>query len=444
MRRDLRPLSLLVLLAAGCERMPEDPVFAYGRLLRVDGSPHEGAVLRVERAVHGGFQDYTKPPIQPSKDFSPYSEGRSEAEGDFTLAFLAGEVFDENRQSYTYTQYRFRAYTPLEDDGSGMFVSFHFRDDVELPVMQPWRAGLAVSDGPEGPALSFAAPLPAPESPPSADLPTYYLEDGQEYTVAPTAPEPVVQLHAGGGLVWQQQGVASPWVASPYVLEDFTSVEGQVRAVSAGTWYFQPLASNGSNMSFRLEWRSPRLPVPGGALRPVSRGAACSPMPEDVSGPCPYTDGRLEAVETRRHDPVNEAGDLGVDSLTFTLAAPVLPRRAVVRGLETTLAYLPRLRLVLEGSADGATWAPLADHPVAQFELNDLQRATYGFSLTGTEWDSPWDGPLDVYNAPLWLEVPLTGSTPVRHVRLRVKADGVQQYQPPERIWGLTELSLFE
>jgi hypothetical protein len=438
-----RFLPLLTLLAAGCERMPEDPVFAYGRLLHADGAPHVGAALRVERALYRDGRDFLR---EPSRDFQPYSEGRSEATGDFTLAFLHGDVLEEDNVNYTYTQYRFRAYPPLEADGSGVFLAFNFRDDVELPPLQPWNPGLTVGDGPEGPRLSFAAAPSAPETPPSAELPWYAEEDGTQYIATPTVPEPVVQLHAEGGLVWQQRGAASPWVPGAYVLEDFPGVEAQVRALTAGTWYFYPLASNSSDLTFRVEWRGPRVPMPGGTLRPVSRGAACSPLPDGGSGPCPYTDGKLAPVETARSEPVPGEPQVlgGVESLTFTLEAPARPRRAVLRGLEAGYTFLPALRVLLEGSADGATWAPLASVPVVRFASEEQRWAFSGYSYEDLEEDSPWDGPLNVFNGALWLDMPLTPGEPVRQVRLRVQADGAQVPTTPQSIWALTELSLFE
>jgi hypothetical protein len=133
-----------------------------------------------------------------------------------------------------------------------------------------------------------------------------------------------------------------------------------------------------------------------------------------------------------------------VESLTFTLDAPVVPRRMVVRGLETSLTFMPEVRVVLEGSADGTTWTTLADVPVEQFDPSAERRAVYGFSIGGSERDSPWDGPLDLFNSVLWVDAPLTPGAPVRQVRLRVKADGELEYTPAERIWALTEFSLFE
>lgn len=436
-----RFLPLLTLLAAGCERMPEDPVFAYGRLQHRDGAPQAGATVRVERAL---YRDGWSSP-EPSRDFQPYSEGHSEATGDYTLAFLHGDVVVEDRVNYAFTQYRFRAYTPLEEDGSGVFLAFHFRDDVELPVLRPWSPGLTVGDGPEGPTLSFAPAPSALENPPSAELPWYAEEDGTRYVAEPTAPEPVVQLHAGDGLVWQQKGAASPWVPSPYMLEDFTGVEAQVRALSAGTWYFYPLASNSSDLTFRVEWRGPRVPVPGGTLRPVSRGAACSPLPEGGSGPCPYTDGKLAPVKTARSASVPGEPQVpsGVEALTFTLETPVRPRRAVLRGLESSHSFVPTLRVLLEGSADGATWAPLASVPV-RFDSEEQRWVSHGYSYEDLEEDSPWDGPLQVFTGALWLDVPLPPGEPVSQVRLRVQSEDPLSPAVPQPIWALTELSLFE
>ncbi|MBJ6764731.1 hypothetical protein JGU66_28520, partial [Myxococcaceae bacterium JPH2] len=49
--RLLLPFALLS-LAAGCERNPEDPIFAYGRVLNADGAGHKIEALAVDRTPH--------------------------------------------------------------------------------------------------------------------------------------------------------------------------------------------------------------------------------------------------------------------------------------------------------------------------------------------------------------------------------------------------------
>ncbi|MCP3143958.1 hypothetical protein [Pyxidicoccus xibeiensis] len=433
--RHLLPLSLLALLASGCERMPEDSVFLYGRLLKEDGSPQAGS-LRVERALNRSFVDGQYNP-EVDWNFEPYSEGDSQDSGDFTLEIVYGDTYVEDL--YSYASHRFRVYPPLDADGNGVFVAFFFQDDVELPALRPWTSGLAVTSGPEGPTLSFAPAPPGPEVPPAGRQREFYDNEGNVVPRPPSTTMPVVQLHGAGALVWQQLQAASPWVPSPYVLEDFQGVEAQVRALSADEWYFEPLAAQYSSVTFRMEWRSPRVAVPPGGLTPISRGAGCSAAP--VDGACPFTDGKLLPRDTLPESQQPGAGsDFGVEAVSFTLPAPARPRRLVVRALETTLGYTPRMRLVLEGSTDAVSWAPLGDFPIVNYDEKDRNRELYSYALTNDE-DSPFDAPIVVFNGPLFLDAPLTGDAPVRHVRLRVTGeDG----KTPGRLLKLAELSLFE
>ncbi|WP_164012391.1 hypothetical protein [Pyxidicoccus trucidator] len=448
MRSSLTKLSLLALLVTGCERMPEDPVFIYGRVLHADGAPAAGSPLKMERALdtRSDLSGIPEEVEGRTWDYAPYSAGTSEASGYFTLEALAGDLYTERYFSegyYGYLQHRFRVAPPLAEDGHGVFVAFFLEDDVELPPLQQWASGFSVGDGPEGPRLTFAPAPPAPTLPPSASLPESYDNEGMSTEqVPPSTPAPVVQLHAADGVVWQQLHAASPWVPSPYVLEDFSGVEAQVRAASVGQWYFEPLGAQFSQLTFRLEWRSPRLALPAGGLRPLSRGATCSPLP--APGPCPFTDGKAAAVETRpgstQPGPGNPEG-FGVEALTFTLDAPVRPRRVVVRGLETTLNYVPRVKVVLEGSLDGATWTPLESLTFVNFDPEDRGRQIYQYSLVDTDADSPFDGPMELFTPPVFLDAPLTGEASVRHVRLSVRTEDMQF---AGRLWKLGEVSLFE
>lgn len=447
MRASSWALPLLVLAATGCERLPEDPVFIYGQVRHGDGSPAGRTPLRVERALdeRNPFSDDPSDWETRTWRYAPYSEGTTEAAGSFTLEALAGDLTAERYYEdgfYAFLQHRFRLYPPLGEDGNGVFADFFFQDDVELPPMQHWATDFTVSDGPEGPTLSFT-PVPPPlEVPPSATLPRGHDGERETDPIPPSPPEPVVQLHGGDGLVWQQVRAASPWVPTPYMLEDFSGVEGQVRAASLGRFTFEPLGAQYSDLSFRMEWRGPRVALPAGGLRPVSRGTPCSPAP--VDGPCPYTDGKLAAVDTHpgstQPGPNNPQG-FGVEAMTFSLDAPTRIRRVVVRGLETTLNYDKRMQVVLEGSADGGTWSPLGSHLFVNYEESTQQMLTYQGSLADSETDSPFDGPLALFPPHVFLDAPLVGETPVRYVRLRVTSEdgGLRG-----RLVKLAEVSLFE
>ena len=439
MRASLRPLPLLALLATGCELMPEDPVFLYGRLLRADGASRAGAPLTLERAID--TRGYRSEPKDRIWNYAPYSTGTTDAEGYFTLEILSGDTYSEIQSGDV--RHRFRAAPPLEADGHGVFMSFFFNNDVELPPLQPWASSFAVNDGPGGRTLSFAAAPPVPELPPSGTLGEYFGSDETTTPelLTPTVPEAVVLLHGEGGLVWQQVKAASPWTPSPYLLEDFAGVEAQVRAATVGQWYFEPLGGQYGFLDFRMEWRTPRLPLPAGGLRPVSRGATCSPSP--VQGACPFTDGKLASVETEPKEIPSEDEDEepGVKSLTFTLQAPARPQRLVVRGLEINFGFQPRLQLVLEGSPDGLAWSPLSTHSIVNFDPEDQRRRR--FDVQGVYSDSPFDGPVRLLDPPVFLDTALTVATPVRHFRLSVKVEVGGRFISG-RLMRLGEVSLFE
>ncbi|WP_338873301.1 hypothetical protein [Myxococcus stipitatus] len=434
MRRLLQPLSLLALLSAGCDRNPEDPVFIYGTLQHLDGAPRANAPVTLERKPYTRpiFGPSTEPPPVPEM-FTPFGEFQSDTRGDYVLEVLSGETFDDRSQGYT--EYRFRVATPLEQ-GHGVYTSFHFRDDVEVPPLRPWEPHLVVAQGQEGQVLSFVKAPPPPVTPVSAKVPEILTPESSELLpVGPLPPYPVLQLVGTDGLVWEAHDPASPWQTNPYQLEDFPGVSAQVRAVSMGTWIFEPLGSRDSSVAFRVEWRGPREPVSSGVLRPVSRGAVCYPSPADA--PCPYTDGSLRIVRTKP-----ESRDSGVDAVMFSWETPVRPRRIVLRNLEVATSLDSTMHVLMEGSMDGITWSPLADVLHQDYD----PRSVFGFfvniALEGTEGDSPYgDASLDVLRRARFFDVPLAGDTLVQHVRLRVRTKD-QTFALP--IYALSEVSVFE
>lgn len=450
MRHHLRFLPLLSLFAAtGCERFPEDPVFVYGKALSTEGSPLAGQVLTVERVPFQRFSG--KAPTAPAA-FSAYGTATVQANGEFTLEFLYGDL--EASLEDNFEQYRFRLALPLED-GRGTFLTFSVFEDAELPTLQPWDDHATVSVGPGGPTVSFAPAPPAPELPPSGQLGSTvysdggYVDENGNYVpptepprveiLHPTTPEPIVELSSGGETLWRQLGVASPWTPSPYLLEDFAGPEAQLRALTVGLWRFNPLGGNSSTVEFRQEWRTARLPLPAGASRPVSRGASCQPSSQPG---CPWTDGLLSPVAFTGDEAPLPAEQ--PRALTLTLAQPTRLKRAVLRGLRYTHEYTGWEELWCEGSLDGEHWAPLG-----KVTVRDLDEQESGFRLqnqeftTATSWDSPFDGKLELYDeAPEFLDVPLETPEPVLHVRFRIETEA------PGDVGGvlksLSEVSLFE
>ncbi len=433
MRHVRHSLFLLPLLVVGC-RYPEDPIFAYGRALNPDGSPLAGATLTVERAPPPAGDYGEEPQEEQPPAYSPYGTTTTQATGDFTLQFLSGDV--EEWTTDQYWQYNFRLSLPLREDGQGTFISFTFSGDMELPPLQHWEARFAVTDDAQGPALSFAPLPPAPELPPSGKPMVVLFNEGNEEVALPlpaTTPEPIVQLFTGDELLWRQSGVSAPWVPGPYVLEDFASPEAQLRAVSLGQWFFSPLGSTSSRVFFRQEWRTAHLPLPAGASRPVSRGAACQ---GSRPGACPFTDGRLTPIAVTDNEGQSETAT----PLVLTLAEPTHLQRAVIRGLEYIRSFDGQELVRLEGSADGERWFPLAESLLRDRSRREAIVDSMNAGLADdSNWDSPFDGKLELYSrAPVFLELPLATPEPVRHVRLTLHKNGAVG-----SMTALAELSLF-
>lgn len=442
MRRALSLLPLLS-LAAGCEHYPEDPVFAYGKVLSADGAPVAQRTLAFDRGANPERLS-SSGEVYPLPGFTPYTTATTLADGSYTLELTYGDLFEDSVPGGGgYRSYRFRTVSPLDEKGQAVIGSFTIRGgDVELPALRPWETGMGVSTTAGGPAVTFAPPPPVPELPLAAKRFINISQDGTEEEVDPSAPTAVVQLHGADGLVWQQPDARAPWVPSAYVLEDFAS-EAQVRALSVDSWYFETLGGSSGSVDFRLEWRGGRLALPSGTRRPLSRGAACWPVRDDDA--CPWTDGKLAPVVlvplVTNPDPYNPIPPQPAASkeVGVSLAAPARVSRVVIRGLMVAPTYPPKQTLVLEGSDDGIEWRTLASLPVPGRE-SDPPFDTFLFARRGWTTDNPYDVPLSAGDGPFFLEVPLTDTAPVKHVRLHVES----QESSHTPLGALSELSLFE
>ncbi len=416
---------LCVLLVSGCERYPDQPVFVYGQALRPDGSPLSGAMLGVDRRAN-----LQEPELggELSFGFTPYKSVTTTTEGAFTLELAARDA-EEQLPSGTQV-YRFRVCTPPEL-GPRAIASFTFNaQDIELPALQPWDAGLTVSGSAAVPSVTFGSPPPAPEKPASAKLPVFFDSQGRSQLTAPTTPAPIVQLTSGEAVIWQEMREPGTWTPMPWMLEDFVAPRVQVRALSLGEWRFEPLWGGTSQVTFRLEWGSQHEPLPGGTLQPVSRGATCILWWKP--GPCPWTDGQLAPV--RLSDKRQAPTEIGL-----TLVAPARLARAVIRGLQAEGGFFPDQTLIIEGSANGSDWTQLASLPIPRAGALEPRAP---FASIGRHWaeDSPLDGPLVMNGSPLFLEIPLTSTEQVSHVRLHAENPEGRQVV----LSSFAELSLFE
>jgi hypothetical protein len=418
------PWLVVALLSAGCESYPDQPVFVYGRALREDGSPLSNSTFTIERRANTAGPDGA----EDSSAFTLYKSVMTTPQGAFTLELPARDA--EEELPWGSRAYRFRACIPSAD-GAMAFASFTFNaEDIELPALAPWNAALSVKAGPKGPTVMFGPPPPAPEKPASAKLPAFFDRQGVLQPTPPTSPEPIVQLSSDGDLFWQETREPGAWTLPAWLLEDFSAPQAQLRALSLGEWKFEPLWGGTSEVTFRLEWRTPREPLPKGALRPLSRGAPC--MSWKQQGPCPWTDGRLDPV--RLDDGQTPATEVGL-----TLPDPAHPSRAVIRGLQAGEAFFPEQTIIIEGSANGSNWRRLASLPIPRTGAVDPLAP---FASIGRLWavDSPLDGPLLMNNSPLFLDVPLAAGVPVRQVRLHVEGPDGRSAE----LSSLAEFSLFE
>nr|BDT33142.1 hypothetical protein MFMH1_28110 [Myxococcus sp. MH1] len=433
MRPSLPSLGLsavLLLLAPGCERFQDDLIFVYGRLERRDGSSVTDGVVPYARTAHHEPRgeanvEYVMP------EFIHYGEGVTDGYGDFFLEMRYGDVQSANSPDPDLHQpFRFRAQW-RDETGAGVFASFIFHDDVELPTLRIWDSQLAVSSGAEGSVVSFGALPPVPVPPLTGEYAMTSDENQDVIPNLPTTPEPALFIVDGGQPLFRVWAASSGWVANRFVLEDFAQPAVMLRAHSLGEFMFYPLGGKHSPLVFRVDWRTEELPLPPAGLRPVSRGATCRPAPS--RGACPWTDGRLERVAL---------GLKPVDALTLTLEEPRSLRHAVVRGAEGNF-----LGFVVEGSLDAEQWTRMGvlRNFAKDYVPPPLNRRGPRAYNEQTQWDSPFDGRFSWSQGPHFLEGPLEPVGPVRYVRLRPAGfDHAGEAQVSGEIQALGELSVFE
>lgn len=354
--RWMRTLAVGVLaMAGGCTgskvESGQDIVLS-GRFIDESGAPLPEEQLKLYRSENSAcaFAAFT----------SSWKSVKTRADGTFELELLGA---DTRMGSIARC---FVARSPDRAEGRSLSAYFLIQESkVELPTFQEWRGALTATEEAQGVSVGFK-PLSATHGAGS---------DEHVLSVGPSSIE----------VAWKVTQTSSPVRLSDYVLEDaqglkaFVSVDRQAKV---------------GDVTVGLSYSSDDVAMPRRALIPVSRGAACTYVSSDT--PCRLTNGDLDGLVLFQS---------GVQEVSVQLSRSAVLRKAVLRNFEVSGAMT---ELVLEGSADGTQWLPLAN------------------LLAGA-------------GVRPFMEVDLTGTTSVSRVRVRATPR-----ETTGQLRSLGQLSLFE
>jgi hypothetical protein len=354
--RWMRTLTLGVLtMVGGCtqSKVDEDQdITLSGRLVDESGAPLPDALLKLYRSENSScaFAAFS----------SSWKSVKTRADGTFELDLLGADT-----RSGSIARC-FVARSPAQSKGRSVSAYFLIQEsEVALPAIQEWTGAPTATAEAQGVSVGFR-PLSATHG------------AGNDEHVLSIRPSSVKTA-------WQVLKASSPVHVSDYVLEDAEGLTASViveRNVKAG------------DVTVGLTYSSDDVALPRRALVPASRGAACTYL--NAEAPCRITSGDLGGLVLFQ---------TGVREVAVQLSRSVVPRKAVLRnfGVSGTMN-----ELVLEGSADGTQWMPLAN-------------------LLGGAGVQPF------------MEVDLTGTTPVSQVRVRATPKDTTG-----ELRSLGQLSLFE
>lgn len=330
----------------------EQDIVLSGRFVDEAGAPLSDALLKLYRSENSScaFAAFS----------SSWKSVKTQADGTFELDLLGADTRNGSIARC------FIARTPAQSQGRSLSAYFLIQQsEVALPTFQEWTGTLTATAEAQGVSVGFR-PLSATHG------------AGNDEHVLNIGPSSV-------STAWQVRKASAPVHLSDYVLEDaeglkaFVGVERQAKA---------------GGVTVSLAYSSDDVAVPRRALVPASRGAACTYL--NAETPCRITGGdlgRLVLFQT------------GVREVAVQLSRSVVLRKAVLRNFEVSGTMN---ELVLEGSADGTQWMPLAN-------------------LLGGAGVQPF------------MEVDLTGTTPVSQVRVRAAPR-----ETTGDLRSLGQLSLFE
>lgn len=295
-------------MSGGCteSKVEEDlDIVLSGRIVDEAGAPLSDALLKLYRSENSA--------CALAAFSASWRSVKSRADGTFELDLLGADTRNGSIARC------FVARSPEQPQGRSVSAFFLIQQsEVALPVFQEWTGTLTATAEAQGVSVGFR-PLSA----------THGAGDDEH----------VLYLHPSSAReAWQVLKVSSPVRLSDYVLEDAEGLKASIiteRDAKAG----------GGTVG--LTYSSDDVVLPRRALVPVSRGAACTYL--NAETPCRITNGDLGGLVLFQE---------GVREVTVQLARPGVPRKAVLRnfGVSGTMN-----ELVLEGSADGTQWVPLAN-----------------------------------------------------------------------------------
>ena len=344
-------LLMAAFLAAACRGDPEDLFFIVGTAADpIGGEVLKGQKIQLERdktEFCGGVMQRDSPTSAAGvTDYLPFLDATADEQGRYLFEVMRFQVAAANGRPYCLR-------AGLADDGSGGEADVVFAatySDLQPPPLFRWNPPLSAAGADGGIAVALPA-LPIAASPPGstlepADGGTDAELDAYEWTVSDSSGRPVWREEAKGELA-----------VPPEALEDFPGPGAMVAFLSrAVRRYGGPLI--GSTENYQRTIASAPVPIAQGSFVPLSRGEACATDLGPIS-PCTLTDGDLALIAfpqptrpNRNSPPVG-----GVTAAMVTLGAPAKVGRLVVRDLFGQ-ARTPVV-LVVEGSADGATWIEL-------------------------------------------------------------------------------------
>jgi len=323
-----------------------------GRLVDEAGAPLPDALLKLYRSENSvcAFAAFS----------SSWRSVKTRADGTFELDLLGADTRSGSLARC------FIVRSPSRAQGGSVSAYFLIQQsEITLPALQEWTGGLTATAEAQGVSVGFR-PLSSTHG---------AGNDAHMLSIGPSRAKEA----------WQVLRASSPVRLSDYVVEDATDLKASIYVLRE---------ARPGDVSVDFSYTSDEVALPRRGLVPASRGAACTYV--NAEAPCRITNGDLGGSVLFGTD---------VQEVAVQLSRPAVLRKAVLRnfGVAGTMD-----ELVLEGSADGTQWMPLAN-------------------LLGGD------------GVQSFMELDLTGTTPVSQVRVRATPRDTAGH-----LRSLGQLSLFE
>ncbi|HVT08994.1 MAG TPA: discoidin domain-containing protein [Polyangia bacterium] len=269
----------------------------------------------------------------------PYAKATTTSEGAYTFGPFRGA----DTQGSTGEALLFSAWlsgpapTAPATAPAGLNADFYIqKTQVDVPALRLWETAGAEVDA--GGMLSFSWP-------------------SLESSIGSAADDYRLQITtAKGQIIWSAatSGSATQVQIDPRVTQDF--------AGNRSTWAHRKIAGDGTD--FDLTWYAPALAYATRGRTPLSRGKNCwlqGPSGPVQQSPCPLTDGDLATSLQPLPAPACPSGQMCApppqNNWVYVDLGAATPVTALVL---YDVAFGPSSSATVEGSIDGAAWAPLA------------------------------------------------------------------------------------